>query len=77
MNNRRRRRRSRGILPRIVPAYGCNKNKILKTIDMLKNEQRITLSTDSSLLNPPNDNAVPFNENQRIAQIVTAKLNIK
>ena len=54
-----------------------NKNKILKTIDMLKNEQRITLSTDSSLLNPPNDNAVPFNENQRIAQIVTAKLNIK
>ena len=54
-----------------------NRNKILRIINMLKNERRITLSTDTSLLKTPNNNAVPFNENRRIAQIITAKLKIK
>lgn len=53
------------------------RNKILKSITMLKNEQSITLSTDSSILKTPNDNPAPLNESRRIAQMITAKLTIK
>lgn len=52
-------------------------NKLLKGINMLLDDDRITLSSDSLSLNPKPKDAVRLDENKRIAQFIAEKLNIK